>query len=183
MASDHLSLGQNELVLQAYRRAMKCTFADVISVKRQLMEVKKLQKQQQQQQKHQQRQQQHPQQQQRDDVQGIDPSPVNSPSSTLTSDVELTKRQELPPSGFLRRRHTQQHGGGTRNEPLLPKSPSLLSRRTRRLPQHLSEIRGRRRSRRREDPSQRRSDGLGVSIGRGTQVVARSSRQDRQAGG
>jgi len=83
MASDHLSLGQNELALQAYRRAMKCAFADVISVKRQLMEVKKLQKRQQKQ-----------QQRQRDDVRGIDPSPVNSPSSTSTSDMELTKQQE-----------------------------------------------------------------------------------------
>jgi len=83
MASDNLSLGQNELALQAYRRAMKCAFADVISVKRQLMEVKKLQKRQQKQ-----------QQRQRDDVRGIDPSPVNSPSSTSTSDMELTKQQE-----------------------------------------------------------------------------------------
>ncbi|KAL7536704.1 hypothetical protein ACHAXR_011275 [Thalassiosira sp. AJA248-18] len=43
MASDHLSLGKNDLALQAYRRAMKCAFADVISVKQKLVEVKKKQ--------------------------------------------------------------------------------------------------------------------------------------------
>mmetsp|Transcript_35717 Transcript_35717/g.64326 ORF Transcript_35717/g.64326 Transcript_35717/m.64326 type:complete len:1216 (-) Transcript_35717:167-3814(-) len=43
MASDHLSLGKNDLALQAYRRAMKCAFADVISVKQKLVEVKKRQ--------------------------------------------------------------------------------------------------------------------------------------------
>ena len=36
MASDHLSLGKNDLALQAYRRAMKVAFADVISVKNKL---------------------------------------------------------------------------------------------------------------------------------------------------
>jgi len=43
MASDHLSLGKNDLALQAYRRAMKVAFADVISVKQKLVEVKKKQ--------------------------------------------------------------------------------------------------------------------------------------------
>ena len=40
MASNHLSLGKNELALTAYRRAMKCAFEDVISVKKKMVEVK-----------------------------------------------------------------------------------------------------------------------------------------------
>ena len=40
LASDHLSLGKNDLALQAYRRAMKLAFDDVIRVKRKLVEVK-----------------------------------------------------------------------------------------------------------------------------------------------
>jgi tetratricopeptide (TPR) repeat protein len=40
IASDHLSLGRNDLALEAYRRAMKVAFADVISVKKKLMEVR-----------------------------------------------------------------------------------------------------------------------------------------------
>jgi tetratricopeptide (TPR) repeat protein len=43
MASNHLSLGKNELALQAYRRAMKRAFADVMSVKSRLEEIKKKQ--------------------------------------------------------------------------------------------------------------------------------------------
>ncbi|KAL3811947.1 hypothetical protein ACHAXA_007227 [Cyclostephanos tholiformis] len=43
IASDHLSLGKNDLALQAYRRAMKVAFADVISVKNKLVEVKRRQ--------------------------------------------------------------------------------------------------------------------------------------------
>lgn len=39
IASDHLSLGKNDLALQAYRRAMKCAFANVLSVKQKLVEV------------------------------------------------------------------------------------------------------------------------------------------------
>ena len=40
IASNHLSLGKNEAALQAYRRAMKCAFDDVMSVKKQLGEIK-----------------------------------------------------------------------------------------------------------------------------------------------
>ncbi|EJK62403.1 hypothetical protein THAOC_16987, partial [Thalassiosira oceanica] len=40
-ASDHLSLGRNELAMASYRRAMKVSFADVISVKRRLVEAKR----------------------------------------------------------------------------------------------------------------------------------------------
>jgi len=40
-ASDHLSLGRNELALAAYRRAMKVSFANVISVKQRLVEAKR----------------------------------------------------------------------------------------------------------------------------------------------
>ena len=43
MASNHLSLGKNELALQAYRRAMKRAFADVMSVKSRLEEIKRKQ--------------------------------------------------------------------------------------------------------------------------------------------
>ncbi|KAL9182300.1 hypothetical protein ACHAXT_012952 [Thalassiosira profunda] len=43
IASDHLSLGRNESALQAYRRAMKCAFADVLSVKQKLTDVKQRQ--------------------------------------------------------------------------------------------------------------------------------------------
>ena len=43
MASDYLSLGKNDLALTAYRRAMKVAFADVISVKQKLVDVKKRQ--------------------------------------------------------------------------------------------------------------------------------------------
>ena len=42
-ASDHLSLGQNAQALSEYRRAMKCAFADVISVKSKLVEIKQRQ--------------------------------------------------------------------------------------------------------------------------------------------
>ena len=81
IASDHLSLGQNELALQAYRRAMKCAFADVISVKRQLMEVKQRQE------DEQQRLQQ--QQSQQNDHEGD-----STTQTTSTATVELTKQQE-----------------------------------------------------------------------------------------
>ena len=40
-ASDHLSLGRNELAMAAYRRAMKVSFADVISVKQRLIEARR----------------------------------------------------------------------------------------------------------------------------------------------
>jgi len=43
IASDHLSLGKNDLALLAYRRAMKVAFADVMRVKQKLVEVKKRQ--------------------------------------------------------------------------------------------------------------------------------------------
>ena len=43
IASNHLSLGKNELALQAYRRAMKRAFADVMSVKSRLEEIKRKQ--------------------------------------------------------------------------------------------------------------------------------------------
>ncbi|KAL3766378.1 hypothetical protein ACHAW5_000917 [Stephanodiscus triporus] len=43
VASDHLSLGKNDLAFRAYRRAMKVAFADVISVKNKLVEVKRRQ--------------------------------------------------------------------------------------------------------------------------------------------
>jgi len=43
VASNHLSLGKNEVALQAYRRAMKRAFADVMSVKKQLEEIKRQQ--------------------------------------------------------------------------------------------------------------------------------------------
>jgi tetratricopeptide (TPR) repeat protein len=43
MAGNHLSLGKNELALQAYRRAMKRAFADVMSVKSRLEEIKRKQ--------------------------------------------------------------------------------------------------------------------------------------------
>mmetsp|Transcript_26430 Transcript_26430/g.44973 ORF Transcript_26430/g.44973 Transcript_26430/m.44973 type:complete len:940 (-) Transcript_26430:290-3109(-) len=43
IASYHLSLGKNELALQAYRRAMKRAFADVMLVKNQLGEIKRQQ--------------------------------------------------------------------------------------------------------------------------------------------
>ena len=39
-ASDHLSLGKNDLALEAYRNAMQVAFADVIMVKSKLVEVK-----------------------------------------------------------------------------------------------------------------------------------------------
>ena len=40
LASDHLSLGRNDLALQAYCRAMKIAFADVLSVKKKLAKLK-----------------------------------------------------------------------------------------------------------------------------------------------
>jgi tetratricopeptide (TPR) repeat protein len=43
IASDHLSLGKNDLALQAYRRAMTVAFADVVSVKNKIVEVKRRQ--------------------------------------------------------------------------------------------------------------------------------------------
>ena len=43
IASNHLSLGKNELALQAYRRAMQRAFADVMSVKKQLEHIKRQQ--------------------------------------------------------------------------------------------------------------------------------------------
>lgn len=43
LASNHLSLGKNDEALQVYRRAMKRAFADVMSVKKQLEEIKKQQ--------------------------------------------------------------------------------------------------------------------------------------------
>lgn len=74
VASDYLSLGQNELALQAYRRAMKCAYANVITVKQQLMQVK--------------------QQQIRQQLEETEMEEADLREYVEATDVDLTKQQE-----------------------------------------------------------------------------------------